>query len=70
MNKKTDAVKFYEKSLEIQEASSSPNHSSLYVIHFNTARDYEDLGNYNAAIKHAERSLFHARSAFGSNDGK
>ncbi|CAF3995374.1 unnamed protein product, partial [Rotaria sp. Silwood1] len=70
MNMKTNAVKFYEKSLAIQEASSSPNYSSLYVIHYNTARNYEDLGNYDAAIQHAERSLVHARSAFGSDDEK
>ncbi|CAF3621642.1 unnamed protein product [Rotaria socialis] len=70
MDKKKDAVVFYEKSLKIQESLSSPNHSQMYVIYFNTARTCEDLRNYDVAVKHAERSLFHARSAFGSSDDR
>ena len=40
----------------------------MLVIHFNTARMYQDLGNYHVALKHTERSLSNARSTFGCDD--
>jgi hypothetical protein len=70
MENNSAAVECYEKSLKIQEVLPSPNHASMAIIYFNTARAYEDLQNCAAALKHAERSVNSARLAYGSDPSK
>jgi tetratricopeptide (TPR) repeat protein len=65
MKNKSAAIECYEKSLKIQEMLPAPNHKSMSIIYYNTARIYEELQNYGAALKHAECSINSARLAFG-----
>ena len=65
MENKPRAVECYEKSLEIQETLPSPDHESMAITYYNTARMYEDFGNNAAALKHAECSVNSARKAYG-----
>jgi tetratricopeptide (TPR) repeat protein len=57
----------YEKSIQIQEKLPTPNYQLLAVAYYNMARAYEELQDYQQAVKYAECSVQMARQAFGSD---
>ncbi|CAF0841900.1 unnamed protein product [Adineta steineri] len=42
----------------------------MAIMYYNTARVYEDLQNYTAAVKHAENSVNSARLGYNPDHSK
>ncbi|CAF3787882.1 unnamed protein product, partial [Rotaria sp. Silwood1] len=52
-----EAIKFYEKSLEIDKIALPPNHPDLAQSYNNIGNVYSDMGEYSKALSSYERSL-------------
>jgi tetratricopeptide (TPR) repeat protein len=52
-----DAIKFYEKSLQIKEKTLSSNHLGLAHTYSNIGVAYYNLGDYSKAISYYEKAL-------------
>jgi tetratricopeptide (TPR) repeat protein len=52
-----EAIRFYEKSLEIWQQSLPPNHPSLATSYNNIGLVYSNMGEYSKALSSYEKSL-------------
>jgi tetratricopeptide (TPR) repeat protein len=63
----TRAFSYFDKTLQIQKKSLSPNHSILANTNYNIALVLNGLQQYKEAIEYASRAANIARHSFGSN---
>lgn len=52
----SNALSYYQKTLEIQEKSLPLNHPSVTFTHRNMAMAYEELHYYKEAIEHTSKA--------------
>jgi tetratricopeptide (TPR) repeat protein len=61
------AFSYFDKTIQIQKKSLSPNHSILAITNYNLARASDGLQQYKEAIEYASRAVNIARHSFGSH---
>jgi tetratricopeptide (TPR) repeat protein len=52
-----DAIRFYEKSIEINEKTLPPNHPDLATSYGNIGSVYDNMGEYSKALSFHEKSI-------------
>jgi tetratricopeptide (TPR) repeat protein len=62
-----EAIRFYEKSLEIYKKTLPPTHSNLAVSHNNIGNVYFNMGNYSKALSSYEQALEIQQHSLPSN---
>ncbi|CAF1241265.1 unnamed protein product [Didymodactylos carnosus] len=63
----SQALQYYEQSLEIQLKTLGPNHPSVATTYNNIGRVYNDQGEYSQALKYYEQTLEIQLKTLGTN---
>jgi tetratricopeptide (TPR) repeat protein len=62
-----EAIKLYEKTLEIQQQSLPPNHPNLGISYNNIGEVYDNMGDYSKALSNYQKALEIQRQSLPPN---